>query len=187
MSTQEIADRLARGRERQAARKAYLIGRQRCYRCGTQDAYTINGRTRCAECVEKGRLQTEKHRPEHKEQVKASQKALYYARKNAGLCPQCGRPRDGATVYCKTCAARRRENWRKNYVNPMLHCRRCDNMPEPGYSYCKECLEKVREERRRWWASVKCTAASRGENSPDESSDQGKGSSSRSDDPQETV
>ena len=155
MSTQEIADSLARERERRAARKTYLIGRQRCSCCGTQDAYTINGRTRCAECVEKGRLLAEKNRPKYKAQVRAAQQKLYWSRKDAGLCPQCGRPRDGATVYCKRCAAMRRENQRKNYGAQTIHCRHCESMPEPGPTYCRSCKEKQSEQMRAYWAEVK--------------------------------
>lgn len=154
--TDEVREeRLARERERYASRRAYLLGRQRCYRCGKQDAFTLNGRTMCAECVEYNRLQAKKNRPKYKEQIKAAQQKLYYTRKEAGFCPECGRPRDGHTVYCKRCATMRRKNQNKNYGVQVLRCKHCENMPEPGSAYCSECKKRQSESMKKYWEEVR--------------------------------
>lgn len=42
-------------------RAAYLMARQRCVRCGKQDAYTMNKHKMCYECTIKARKYQNKH------------------------------------------------------------------------------------------------------------------------------
>lgn len=152
-----LEDKRARERDRQRARYAYLKAVNRCVRCLKQDAYTLNGRAYCAECEELNNVHWKKYRARNRNQVNEHANERYQRRKDSGLCPRCGRPKDhgGNSPYCKPCMAKRRNTDRKNYGSPYLRCKWCDNMPEPGKAYCRECLDKLARKKKEWWDSVK--------------------------------
>ena len=113
MSYKYIEDRQAYHRAYMAQRRAWLREHHFCTECKTQDAYTLAGRARCANCC----ARSQGYRPSdaEREQAKARAKALRTARRDAGLCTNCGRGLfpDGH-VSCPTCRARwRRKSERK--------------------------------------------------------------------------
>lgn len=82
-----------------------------CPRCKRQDSYTLAGRRYCAACAEKERQSAESwlDRPGNRERMNKSNMERYYARKRAGLCPQCGKPAEkGGHVTCDACLAKAR-------------------------------------------------------------------------------
>ena len=94
--------------EFRALRKKHHI----CRDCGTQDAYTLAGRTYCAECAEKGRARKEQDRkdPEKRERMLSQHRDMVARRKSAGLCSCCGkRPAAQGKALCALCSARNRD------------------------------------------------------------------------------
>ncbi len=83
-------------------RRAYLRQNHRCIRCGRKDARTeLMGRAECADCREKQKI--------HVDAYNAKVRQRYKERKDAGLCPYCGGPRDRKTVACSACRELARE------------------------------------------------------------------------------
>lgn len=67
--------------------------------------------------------------------------SLYTQRKEAGLCPRCGEPRDTDKTTCSSCLAKRHK-W---YVDKRAEqlCTRCGKSPVlPNQTSCKECYDK---------------------------------------------
>lgn len=141
------------------SRYEYRKLNHRCISCNTQDAYTLNGRARCAVCAEKHRESAHWHGIEHREQITKAKKARYDALAEAGLCPRCGkRPLTKEGGWCEQCLATKRKRDRElrrergaisnEQAAAMGLCYRCREEPAmEGYSYCKECHE--------WWESVR--------------------------------
>lgn len=150
-------DKGARERERARSRYAYLKAVNRCIRCLERDAYTMNGRALCADCAEWNNNRVKKYQTVNREKLRERNAERYRTRKELGLCPQCGRSKDhnGKSPFCKRCKAMRRNTDRRNYGSPYLRCKWCDNMPEPGKAYCRECLDKLARKKKEWWDSVK--------------------------------
>ena len=71
---------------------------QRCIQCGEQDAFTLAGRARCAECAEKARIYNRERAAKHQEEINARNRRYAEDRKAAGLCVKCGRPSDGHSL-----------------------------------------------------------------------------------------
>ena len=72
---------------------------KRCVRCGTQDAYTLNGRSTCAECAEKVRAYNAAYQQSGK--ARERQRAFREKHEAEGLCRYCNRP---AEIGKKICA-----------------------------------------------------------------------------------
>jgi 5-methylcytosine-specific restriction endonuclease McrA len=77
-------------------------------------------------------------------------KERYQERLRQGLCPTCGRPRDGETVQCGKCKDKWAENRRSYYSRRKKRglCRTCPTKIEKG-TYCEPCLKSMGEQTRR--------------------------------------
>ena len=76
-----------------------------CRDCGREDAYTMAGRTYCAECAEKDRHRKEMARkdPEKRERMLTQNRKKVARHKAAGICPCCGkRPTYPGKTLCGT-------------------------------------------------------------------------------------
>lgn len=138
-------------------RRAYLKNLGRCTECRGQDAYTLNGRSRCAECNarhnERQKQERERRTPEQCERERQRKKDWRRKRLNAGLCVRCGRKVDRKGSLCTRCLVRingyAREHYREHHIGP----RRGDEgvcfvclKPEvvPGLKVCTACHEQLR-------------------------------------------
>lgn len=90
--------------------QSYVFWRsqQRCIRCHKQDAFTLSGRSRCAECVEVNRQQKSSYREKHQSRLQDERKSWYYRMKAEGRCVKCGREVEDPANYttCARCRAR---------------------------------------------------------------------------------
>lgn len=127
-----------------------------CRECGEQDAYTLNGRTVCADCAAKlaeykrkaysvdGGQKNHEHCKARRERLKAEHK-----------CPYCGRdlPEGYAYITCEKCRAKMRiataENRRKKGTSTREYrmrdgwCFSCNKRPAlEGKKLCRECYDK---------------------------------------------
>ena len=127
-----------------------------CRECGTVDAYTLAGRTVCADCAEKQAKSKRDWREDHPEANALAAKRhrdLLFAQ---GRCTRCGRekPQDGRKT-CKRCrvmtgAANRRRRQKQGVNWPRGGngiCWQCNREPvSKGYRLCESCLAKAPEE-----------------------------------------
>lgn len=108
-----------------------------CPKCGKVDAYTMGNRTMCAECAERAREKAERRRqdPEKRVVMYDGVKKLKRARKDAGLCPDCGKrkPMDDKHVKCVI---------RNNRQMAYRHKRRGYPIPRGEYGICWQCNKK---------------------------------------------
>lgn len=127
-----------------------------CRECGEQDAYTLHGRTVCADCAARlaeykrkayladGGQKNHEHCKARRERLKAEHK-----------CPYCGRalPEEYAYITCEKCRAKMRvvtaENRRKKGTSTWEARRRdgwcflCNKRPAlEGKKLCRECYNK---------------------------------------------
>ena len=149
MSTKEQRQKWAK--QRIDALKAM----KRCVCCGKQDAYTLVGRWRCAECSEKNAQYAFKWQREHPEETKTRQKNYYEKRKANRICVLCGNPLppERKAVSCKRCSVKyaeykRQERLRKNETSPLYSfveqhpdmCTRCRKAPRyKNFKLCEAC------------------------------------------------
>lgn len=133
--------------------------RHLCIRCGKQDAYTLNGYSRCFECLQAHR-EYEKERWKDsnvREMKKERTKKLYDERIKNRQCVRCGRglsPYE-TTKHCARCRAKFRiQNDKKRIKKRILprflfdgvdRCKKCGKEEiVPGYKVCNKCLEDNR-------------------------------------------
>lgn len=141
--------------ERQEKRNAYQRERYAFYRargictvCGKKDA-VIAGL--CGDCYAHKREADRAYRLRRREACNARSKAWIASKKAEGLCVSCGKhPAVEGHVYCEKCSARRKIRRRIRYAEeriarPADQCRWCENKAVPGYRYCPEHLERMRE------------------------------------------
>ena len=147
--------------ERQKQYAKYYKDRNRCVRCHKQDAYTLNGRSMCAECVEKDREYSKIRYKNGKQRHRETILALRSDRLSKGLCYICGKPQDKVgRKTCEKCAAKERARYfsRKDpstlYHQETLDrasdgfCYRCGNPVKTGltvdfkpYKICEKCWQ----------------------------------------------
>lgn len=91
-----------------------------CRDCGKQDAYTMNGRPRCAECVERD---TERnrikrgYRPAWQREERSEKPLVNYPRGDNGICWQCNKkPCISGRHLCQECYLKKVEIARR-YLN----------------------------------------------------------------------
>lgn len=107
-------------RKRCYERYHYLKSQNRCVDCTKQDAYTLSGRTHCAECAERRSAYKKAYRedPEKREriskQVKQGMKRMHDKRIAEHRCTCCGRNLafDDTHRACDMCRAKDR-NWKR--------------------------------------------------------------------------
>lgn len=123
----------------------YYKDRNRCVQCRKQDAFTLNGRSFCAECVSKYGEYRKKYEESHAEELSQRRKAQREYRAANGLCTKCGRPlEDSWYKTCPKCRARsakakREENSRKG--KPTIDEKRMRSFE----GYCYKCGEPAME------------------------------------------
>lgn len=90
-----------------------------CRECKKVDAYTLGGRTMCAECAERHAARERARRAAHIEDERAHKNEYRHQqrqqRREAGLCSQCGRRMYDWHAMCGRCRmikARRSAEWR---------------------------------------------------------------------------
>ena len=131
--------------------------RNRCVACGTQDAYTLAGRTLCFECNERNNARMRENYKKNAERKSREQKAKCEARREAGLCVRCGKPlgeNPGQYRNCEKCrakarAASRKSKKTKNSRDTAEQCGLCYKcfapLDVPGKKMCSACLEQMRK------------------------------------------
>lgn len=135
-------------RARQAREtRAYCKAHHYCVKCHGQDAYTLIGRSYCAECAEHHRTYSRKHyaaRGGAKE--RAHDRAMRIERLQAGMCTVCGIPLAEGHLYV-TCdkrrakarnAKRKETELRTGYKTGAARCRW-------QYGECYKCGAPVKE------------------------------------------
>lgn len=120
----------------------------RCIRCHSKDAYTMNGRARCAVCAEKEReYNRTRDKTEYLARKAKRQREKNAQRREQGLCISCGKPTQGHSL-CNACLAkdrRRRESLKidRGKMPRVLYdgvCYRCRKKPSTdGFNTCEEC------------------------------------------------
>lgn len=122
-----------------------------CIQCGQQDAYTLNGRSRCAICAEAGRVYDKRRDPAKR---KASQKAKVARWIAAGKCAKCGRDKEPGYSLCKRCIARTTAQHRTKKIEQGMNwprgsngmCWTCNHKPAlPGKKICADCYANCME------------------------------------------
>lgn len=123
-----------------------------CPSCGKQDAYTLAGRTMCAECAERERLRAEKRRETAGDILRHRQAEIRRKRAEEGKCTRCGRNTDGVHKLCLECrlqtARMKRERmhrkgsmtWEQRVSG--FVCFYCGGEPMEGRKICEECYKK---------------------------------------------
>lgn len=127
-------------------RRKYLKSVNRCTVCGGQDAFTLNGKSRCAECVQKATSYAYKHRHESTDAQEIARKASEKYRnshREQGLCTECSRMAMAGRTLCgihrrNTLIRIRRYKGIPKYI--LGTCRHCGAECKDGYKYCEKCL-----------------------------------------------
>lgn len=122
-----------------------------CPKCGKEDAFTMAGRTMCADCAERARVNMECRRsnPEKRAAICKSVQKLKQSRKDAGLCPDCGGSPMQGHVKCVACVRRDRAYKRKHRGGPKPRgqygiCWTCNKAEAiTGKRLCQNCWEKA--------------------------------------------
>lgn len=140
-------------REYQNATNKWIKQHHLCKDCWQKDAYTLSGRTYCAECAAKNAERKREKRANNAEvRHKEFEMHKKWVQKKAemGLCSHCGkRQTDGVHKTCDYCRAimrkkqreRRAQHSTANYPRGENgYCWQCNkNMAMPGYKLCQEC------------------------------------------------
>ena len=134
---------------RELLRKNHL-----CLDCKKMDAYTLNGRPKCAECAEKDALRHKKWRTENREKSKAISAEYHQRYINEKRCSRCGSklPSDYFHKMCYRCRVECREykdeqRWIKNpdrikRGTPGI-CYICVKRPVmEGKKICQQCYDQ---------------------------------------------
>lgn len=131
---------------------AFWKSLNRCVTCHEQDAYTLAGRVRCAECTAKYSELRKSYRERNKERVYAKQRDWYSLMKAEKRCVRCGKPVEGKHVICAGCRAKRRASYAerssaggkiaKRQASDLGICGVCNKRPATaGRRTCPECYE----------------------------------------------
>ena len=121
-----------------------------CAKCGKEDAYTMNGRARCAECAEKLREQLRRYRETtyglRKNEERGKQ--IYNRRKEEGKCISCGRklPRYESHARCAICRTFLKRYRADTISHAEAHnfglCAWCIKRPATHGRLCDSCYPK---------------------------------------------
>lgn len=131
-----------------------------CTRCHQQDAYTLGGRSLCAECARRQRERSAKFRDNHREEYLIKARKAYAQKKRENKCPMCGKKieNNDGSVLCPHCKAkeRRRKHTKQlalsvNYPRGENgYCWMCNkNLALPGKRLCQHCRDIVVENLRK--------------------------------------
>lgn len=126
-----------------------------CPRCGREDAFTMTGRSFCADCAEKARANKAAQYAVEEKKIRmyAQHCNGQKKRRDMGLCPTCGRPATPGYSTCEYCRAKHR-NYMRNYRNSFTRgqygiCWQCNKREAlPGKRVCQSCYDmKIRCQR----------------------------------------
>lgn len=94
----------------------FFRGMERCTECGAKDAFTLNGRWRCAECAEKANEYNRDYYKRNADGILGNRKALRSYRRENHLCTACGKTLAEAYPYstCEVCRAVNRRKGNKS-------------------------------------------------------------------------
>ena len=138
---------------KQAEYRRWLHSKGLCCDCKQRDAYTMNGRWRCAECGEKFTArQLELRDTGRRDKENESARKRTAARKEAGLCVQCGKPAKNGKCRCERCLKRncegKKESFRRQHPETNLPrgdnslCWQCNKIPAlDGQRLCQSCRD----------------------------------------------
>lgn len=129
--------------------RAMLKAAHICRGCNQTDAYTLNGRTYCAECAAKNAAAKQRWRERHPNIEAERQLERRTRLKNEGKCPYCGKQvSDKRFNLCTECRVKQR-NYKAsvrttNYPRGENGiCWQCNKKPvKEGFNLCPECYEK---------------------------------------------
>lgn len=110
-----------------------------CRDCGKQDAYTLGGRTYCAECAERHSAAKRKWRQEevNRESDSEAQKRIRAMRANAGLCVYCGKRKiDAGRKVCEICSSKQSRKRHDRRIAEGM------NWPRGANGYCWLCNKR---------------------------------------------
>lgn len=102
--------------EQRKAVQAYYKSQMRCVKCHGQDAFTLYGRSYCAECAELFRTYNRKcYASGGGAKERERKKAQREKRREESLCTRCGKPLGSDAIYltCDQCRAKARNAKRK--------------------------------------------------------------------------
>ena len=144
-----------------------------CRGCKRQDAYTLSGRTYCAECAARNAKKKREWRENPANRAKSIEGTKKQREKWAaeGRCTRCGRLKPPGTKYqtCIDCRTQMREaktarkiargtNWPRGWHG---YCWQCNKVPAmEGKHLCPECYEmKIRYQK----IAAECASAKNGD------------------------
>ena len=122
----------------------------RCIQCGKQDAYTLNGRSRCSVCADKGKIADRKRADTHWSYE--AQKEVREKRAAKGLCVRCGRIAPPGRRTCQLCTFNTNRNLRNAKIAAGMNwprgsngiCWTCNKEPVlSGKKLCRSCYENT--------------------------------------------
>lgn len=120
-----------------------------CVKCGKEDAYTMNGRSNCAECAEKIRDWFREYRKDPSEKERRKNRKIEHRLKmvEEGKCIRCGKKNTGPYKTCPHCLAKKRnynrnKNHEKSATKGVTLCWQCNKEKMlPGYKLCAKCYD----------------------------------------------
>lgn len=121
-------------RIRDKKNREYLQSVHRCRDCKKIDAYTLNGRTFCADCVARNtELKKEKY---NSSKCKETQKKIREQRKSEHKCTRCGKKLKKGYKFltCEQCRLETRESKKIRYAKK-TNC----NLPRGDNGMCWQC------------------------------------------------
>lgn len=125
----------------------------KCVRCRKQDAYTMIGKTLCADCMNKMVEANRKYREKHKDEIQKQNHEKTLKLKQEGKCIVCHRreAEKGYTMcnHCRNQAKARKKKWTLNNgklsIDQALYCglcARCRKKPHiEGKKLCPDCYQ----------------------------------------------
>ena len=144
---QEVNQRVMEWRRMQKA--AHI-----CRQCGETDAYTLMGRTYCAQCAEKNAAAKQNERDRKPGTNAQNVRKCREKRRAEGRCDRCGKPKsDDGYVLCGRCRGITRKQARERRIENGVnfprgangYCWQCNKrMAATGYKLCEECLAAKR-------------------------------------------
>lgn len=117
--------------------RARLKAAHLCRDCKQQDAYTLGGRTYCADCAEKYAARKREFRIANKARVRESWQRSKAKRIERGVCIYCGRhkPKPGNLV-CNICNSKAQAKQREKRIAEGM------NWPRGANGYCWQCNKR---------------------------------------------
>lgn len=120
-----------------------------CRGCGKEDAFTMNGRSYCADCAEKNQIRhrTERLSQEARENDAKKMREHRKRLEEEGRCIRCGRKHNEEYKTCKYCRAKKRnynrkKNQEKSATKGVTLCWQCNKEEMfPGYKLCAKCYD----------------------------------------------